>query len=328
MQHILIQSLLFFFVIQDLALAYTADCAKLNRHVCNESMCEEPCGRCTNEFLSPVEKSSHIDCYEKDPVCDPIETCSGKGHCQFYGKCFCSLSNYGYNCQLFASTTDGMTETTFAVILIFSLLFFYIYAWGCYFVYNKAVYDSSFEFPQSGFSTSQPWNRSQPKSNTSSMDFNAKITIESKDQKVALKQEYKKPLQNWEEKTDPRNGRKYYVNHTTKKTHWELPKGVHVWEKGKDPQNNKPYYIDHNTRRTTWTKPIGVTFTSATIMKKEQVPNAKSEWEERTDVQSGKKYYINHKTQTTSWVKPAGVSFPSTAASTDTANTDDENFSL
>ena len=68
---------------------------------------------------------------------------------------------------------------------------------------------------------------------------------------------------NWEERVDPRTGRQYFVNHTTKETTWErpvvtaefkpsLPPG---WEERVDPQSGNKFYVNHNTRETTWTDP-------------------------------------------------------------------------
>lgn len=47
--------------------------------------------------------------------------------------------------------------------------------------------------------------------------------------------------------------RKYYVDHNTQTTHWELPLPS-GWEQRCDPQG-RVYYIDHNTRTTTWQRP-------------------------------------------------------------------------
>lgn len=47
--------------------------------------------------------------------------------------------------------------------------------------------------------------------------------------------------------------RKYYVDHNTQTTHWELPLPP-GWEQRCDPQG-RVYYIDHNTRTTTWQRP-------------------------------------------------------------------------
>lgn len=47
--------------------------------------------------------------------------------------------------------------------------------------------------------------------------------------------------------------RKYYVDHNTQTTHWELPLPP-GWEQRCDLQG-RVYYIDHNTRTTTWQRP-------------------------------------------------------------------------
>lgn len=50
--------------------------------------------------------------------------------------------------------------------------------------------------------------------------------------------------------------RKYYVDHNTQTTHWELPPPPLPpgWETRRD-QLGRIYYIDHNTRTTTWQRP-------------------------------------------------------------------------
>eukprot|EP00729_Bicosta_minor_P011256 gene11256-957_t len=63
--------------------------------------------------------------------------------------------------------------------------------------------------------------------------------------------------QGWEKRTD-NSGRTYYVDHTTRTTHWKLPpshaKLPEGWEMRQD-QRGRTYYVDHNTRSTTWERP-------------------------------------------------------------------------
>ncbi|KAI4171245.1 MAG: hypothetical protein LQ343_004451 [Gyalolechia ehrenbergii] len=72
---------------------------------------------------------------------------------------------------------------------------------------------------------------------------------------------------NWEVRSTP-EGKIYYVNHTTRTTHWTCPKNFtdvsskdtkggplpEGWEQLLD-QNGRPYYADHNTRTTSWVRP-------------------------------------------------------------------------
>lgn len=59
----------------------------------------------------------------------------------------------------------------------------------------------------------------------------------------------------WEIRFTTQNGipRKYYVDHNTQTTHWNIPLPP-GWEQRPDPQG-RIYYIDHNTRTTTWQRP-------------------------------------------------------------------------
>ncbi|RNE95447.1 putative NEDD4-like E3 ubiquitin-protein ligase WWP1 [Trypanosoma rangeli] len=89
----------------------------------------------------------------------------------------------------------------------------------------------------------------------------------------------------WEERLDPKSGRKFYVNHQTRETTWTHPLQAHAmtpqraqqshtgipvrtidpnpgphalppfWEKRIDPTTGRPFYINHQTRETTWTAP-------------------------------------------------------------------------
>lgn len=63
----------------------------------------------------------------------------------------------------------------------------------------------------------------------------------------------------WECRTDER-GRKFYINHNNRSTHWHLPNDTETeplpagWE-AKIDNNGRTYYVDHRTRTTTWQRP-------------------------------------------------------------------------
>jgi len=61
----------------------------------------------------------------------------------------------------------------------------------------------------------------------------------------------------WEQRKDPRSGKVFYIDHNTRKTHWEppnrpLPPG---WERKLHEKSGRHFYIDHNTRLTSWDPP-------------------------------------------------------------------------
>ena len=51
-------------------------------------------------------------------------------------------------------------------------------------------------------------------------------------------------------------GRKFYVDHTTRKTHWVPPWLPQHWEMHVDPRSRLPYYLNLNTRSSQWQAPI------------------------------------------------------------------------
>ncbi|ESL08470.1 hypothetical protein TRSC58_03827 [Trypanosoma rangeli SC58] len=90
----------------------------------------------------------------------------------------------------------------------------------------------------------------------------------------------------WEERLDPKSGRKFYVNHQTRETTWThplpapaiapqkaqqshtaIPMRIGIaptpgpralppfWEERIDPTTGRTFYINHQTRETTWTAP-------------------------------------------------------------------------
>jgi uncharacterized protein (DUF2344 family) len=99
----------------------------------------------------------------------------------------------------------------------------------------------------------------------------------------------------WSEKKDPKSGKAYYVNKTTKKTTWDLAKDLGL--------------SSGNTSTTAAAK--GAAKTLADVL-------AEGEWSEKKDPKSGKSYYVNKTTKKTTWdlAKDLGLS---TAASTDPA---------
>ena len=74
----------------------------------------------------------------------------------------------------------------------------------------------------------------------------------------------------WVEKTDPKSGRTYYLNPTTKETTWNRPTATPSsaaeaaptsasveWVEKKDPKTGRSYYFNKSSKETTWTKPEG-----------------------------------------------------------------------
>lgn len=120
-----------------------------------------------------------------------------------------------------------------------------------------------------------------------------------------------KPLPaDWELKKTP-EGNIYYVNHTTRTTHWTYPEIITTdvtpkdteteplpdgWEQ-RFAENQEPYYVDHNTRTTTWVRP------DPTI--KDTFRRLPSGWERRWTEDGRKRlYFVNHNDKTTSWNFP------------------------
>ena len=64
--------------------------------------------------------------------------------------------------------------------------------------------------------------------------------------------------EDWEEKVNPSNGRKYFANSKTRKTTYDDPRLLPLplgWEMKWDSKNNKPYFSDYHTRTTTYDDP-------------------------------------------------------------------------
>lgn len=114
---------------------------------------------------------------------------------------------------------------------------------------------------------------------------------------------------NWEVRSTP-EGKIYYVNHTTRTTHWTCPKNFtdvsskdtkggplpEGWEQLLD-QNGRPYYADHNTRTTSWVRPNPSNEDTF-----RQLPRG---WERRlTEDGKARLYFVNHNDKTTSWDFP------------------------
>jgi WW domain len=88
----------------------------------------------------------------------------------------------------------------------------------------------------------------------------------------------------------------------------DLPVG---WEVKIDASSGKPYFVDHTTRKSHWTLP-GV-FSPPSLPSQE--PEEKSRaavalplgWEEKFDANSGRPYYVDHINKTSSWEFPASA---------------------
>lgn len=136
----------------------------------------------------------------------------------------------------------------------------------------------------------------------------------------------------WERRVDQYN-RVYYVDHSTRSTHWERPKPLPAgWEMRVDGRG-RTYYVDHNTRTTTWQRPTTESVNAYNQWRQQQASNLNTEhslyqqrflnmntetpqpdaadplgplptgWEKRTD-QSGRVYFVNHSSRTTQWEDP------------------------
>ncbi|XP_066933998.1 E3 ubiquitin-protein ligase wwp-1-like [Clytia hemisphaerica] len=136
----------------------------------------------------------------------------------------------------------------------------------------------------------------------------------------------------WERRVDQYN-RVYYVDHTTRSTHWERPKPLpNGWEMRVD-NRGRTYYVDHNTRTTTWQRPTTESVNAYNQWRQQQSSNLQTEqsqyqqrflnmnpettqpdlndplgplpsgWEKRTD-KSGRVYFVNHSTRITQWEDP------------------------
>jgi len=75
-----------------------------------------------------------------------------------------------------------------------------------------------------------------------------------------------------------------------------------------DPRNGRVYYVDHNTRRTQWEPPVRLALMAAPPPPPPppptKLPDLPDGWEERQDHGSGRKYYVDHNTRTTHWTRP------------------------
>lgn len=135
----------------------------------------------------------------------------------------------------------------------------------------------------------------------------------------------------WEERIDPRSGRKFYVNHATRETSWDPPMGTPAgaspsapnpssrqtvatgmprdelpanWEMRMDPRSNRPYYVNHVTRETTWTRPRPPAAAPPAPPQPQPQPAQMDPWEARVDQRSGRTFFVNHETRETTWTKP------------------------
>ncbi|ELT89361.1 hypothetical protein CAPTEDRAFT_220633 [Capitella teleta] len=75
---------------------------------------------------------------------------------------------------------------------------------------------------------------------------------------VPLEEQSADPLPDgWEERQDDR-GRRFYVNHSIRRTQWERPSEVSPLPEGIEERvdaNGRTYYVDHTSRTTTWVRP-------------------------------------------------------------------------
>lgn len=107
-----------------------------------------------------------------------------------------------------------------------------------------------------------------------------------------------------------KEGKKYYIDHPTRTTHWhppsnhptpprpssdaresDLPAG---WEQ-RQTTNGETYFVDHNTRTTSWLGPHGDVHDTTQLLPKG--------WERR-ETREGRAYFLDHDARTTSWYPP------------------------
>lgn len=119
----------------------------------------------------------------------------------------------------------------------------------------------------------------------------------------------------WEERTDPKTNKKYYVDHISKKTSWKrpsangspkptnsyLPKG---WEMRKAP-GGKIFFIDHNTKSTTWNDPRSSRppANRGNLKSADDLGHLPDGWEERVH-SDGRVFYVDHVNRRTQWEDP------------------------
>lgn len=136
----------------------------------------------------------------------------------------------------------------------------------------------------------------------------------------------------WERRVDQYN-RVYYVDHTTRSSHWDRPTPLPAgWEMRFD-NRGRTYYVDHNTRTTTWQRPTTESVNAYNQWRQQQETNLQTEhtqfeqrflnmnmeaakpesndplgplpdgWEKRND-KANRVYFVNHNTRTTQWEDP------------------------
>jgi len=80
-----------------------------------------------------------------------------------------------------------------------------------------------------------------------------------------------------------------------------------------DPKSGKPYYYNRSTKQTTWTRPAGPREEPNTAQPSSPAapppasPGSSGEWAEKVDPRSGRPYYYNRATKETTWTKPAAL---------------------
>ncbi|CBZ25295.1 conserved hypothetical protein [Leishmania mexicana MHOM/GT/2001/U1103] len=129
----------------------------------------------------------------------------------------------------------------------------------------------------------------------------------------------------WEERTDPKTGRTFYVDHKSKTTTWERPQpsvaappsaanvGSHasgggamalpaMWEARVDPRTGRTFYINHETKTTSWERPA----VAPAVRPSSGNPEAcgDGDWVPRVDPATGRTFYVNDRTRQTSWTRP------------------------
>lgn len=123
----------------------------------------------------------------------------------------------------------------------------------------------------------------------------------------------------WEERTDPRTGRTYYVDHNSQRTTWEKPVSATTetfttpqggefmpenWEMRIAP-NGRPFFIDHVTKVTTWDDPRrrGPAPSRKDYSNPEELGPLPEGWERRRH-SDGRYFFIDHNTRQTTWEDP------------------------